>query len=135
MPCFAYPARDEIELDGRKIVGSAQKRVEGRFLQHGSIPLYNDEEILERVSLHRDELSGSRMTSISEALGREVDAAWAVDRLAAGMAEYFKVRFVPLTLDSAADDFVRRLQERRYANEAWTLGRPGARSIDFLDFG
>jgi lipoate-protein ligase A len=27
MPCFAYPARDEIEIEGRKIVGSAQKRV------------------------------------------------------------------------------------------------------------
>ncbi|OGD17216.1 MAG: hypothetical protein A2Y69_11010, partial [Candidatus Aminicenantes bacterium RBG_13_59_9] len=37
MPCFAYPARDEIEIDGRKIVGSAQKRTGGWFLQHGSV--------------------------------------------------------------------------------------------------
>lgn len=135
MPCFAYPARDEIELDGRKIVGSAQKRVGGRFLQHGSIPLQGDEELLERVSLHREDFLGSRMVSLSEALDREVDSAWVVDRLVAGMAEYFKVRFVPLALDPAADQSVRRIQERRYANEAWTLGRPGARSIDFLDFG
>ena len=31
MPCFAFPARDEIEIGGRKIVGSAQKRA-GRAL-------------------------------------------------------------------------------------------------------
>jgi len=43
MPCFAFPARDEIEIGGRKIVGSAQKRTGTLFLQHGSIPLEKDE--------------------------------------------------------------------------------------------
>ncbi|HCS47142.1 MAG TPA: hypothetical protein DIW61_02345, partial [Candidatus Aminicenantes bacterium] len=123
MPCFAYPARDEIEIAGRKIVGSAQKRVAGRFLQHGSIPLHDDEGLLKSISLARDEDSDLKRTSVSEALGREVDRGWAVDCLAKGMAEQFGMRLLPLTLEAAAEDAIRRIQERRYEDEGWTLGR------------
>jgi lipoate-protein ligase A len=38
-PCFAAPGAGEIEVEGKKIVGSAQVRVGGALLQHGSIPL------------------------------------------------------------------------------------------------
>jgi len=135
MPCFAYPARDEIEIDGRKIVGSAQKRVGEWFLQHGSIPLQGDEGILDRVSLSRESGSGAKMISISEALGKEADNEWVVERLVDGLAEYFKVRFEARVFDVADDQVIQRIQEKRYANEAWTMGRPEAASIDFLDFG
>ena len=36
-PCFDEPARGEITLAGRKLVGSAQARLEGAILQHGSL--------------------------------------------------------------------------------------------------
>ncbi|MFP4015031.1 MAG: biotin/lipoate A/B protein ligase family protein [Chitinispirillaceae bacterium] len=39
LPCFLAPNRDEIMVNKRKLVGSAQKRVLGAVLQHGSIPL------------------------------------------------------------------------------------------------
>lgn len=35
--CFSSPAWYEIIVNGKKIVGSAQRRVTGAFLQHGSI--------------------------------------------------------------------------------------------------
>jgi lipoate-protein ligase A len=133
MPCFAYPSRDEIEVDGRKIIGSAQKRVAGRFLQHGSIPLQDDEGLLQRVSLAGDEVSGLRRVSVREALGRDFEREWAVDCLVKGMAEYFGVRFVPLVLGPAEERGIRLIQERRYEDEDWTLAGPTARSIDFAD--
>jgi lipoyl(octanoyl) transferase len=37
--CFAEAAADEIEADGRKLVGSAQVRIGGSLLQHGSVLL------------------------------------------------------------------------------------------------
>lgn len=40
--CFVSPATDEISLGGRKLSGSAQRRVVGGFLQHGSIRLAPD---------------------------------------------------------------------------------------------
>jgi lipoate-protein ligase A len=39
LPCFLAPNRDEIMVDGRKLVGSAQKRTATAALQHGSIPI------------------------------------------------------------------------------------------------
>jgi lipoate-protein ligase A len=121
MPCFAYPARDEIEIDGRKIVGSAQKRVGSRFLQHGSIPLQDDEDLLKRISVAPDEVSSLKRTSLTEALGRVVDRQWAVECLVEGIAEHFAVRFEPLTLEAEADNAIRRIQERRYEDEVWTM--------------
>lgn len=35
--CFATPSAYELLVSGRKIVGSAQRRVAGAFLQHGSL--------------------------------------------------------------------------------------------------
>ena len=38
-PCFSFPTPNEIEVNGKKIIGSAQKRDKQALLQHGSIPL------------------------------------------------------------------------------------------------
>ncbi len=38
-PCFLSPNRNEIMIDGKKLIGSAQKRGANSVLQHGSIPL------------------------------------------------------------------------------------------------
>ncbi|NTU57745.1 MAG: lipoate--protein ligase family protein [Chlorobiaceae bacterium] len=39
VPCFTASARYELQVDGRKIVGSAQRRRGDVLLQHGSMPL------------------------------------------------------------------------------------------------
>lgn len=39
MPCFLSPNRNEILINGRKLIGSAQKRGKKAILQHGSIAL------------------------------------------------------------------------------------------------
>ena len=39
LPCYLAPNRSEIMVNGRKLVGSAQKRTAHSVLQHGSIPL------------------------------------------------------------------------------------------------
>ncbi|MBL8993220.1 MAG: lipoate--protein ligase family protein [Spirochaetia bacterium] len=38
--CFAMTSIYEIEVGGKKLVGSAQKRGQNAFLQHGSIPVH-----------------------------------------------------------------------------------------------
>lgn len=39
LACFALPTGADLEVQGRKVCGSAQLRRNGWFLQHGSIPL------------------------------------------------------------------------------------------------
>jgi len=44
--CFSTPSQYELIIDGRKVAGSAQKRHGQAFLQHGSIPIEMDLELL-----------------------------------------------------------------------------------------
>lgn len=121
LPCFSHPARDEIEVDGKKIIGSAQKRAGARFLQHGSIPLAHDERLLKSVSLRADDPAEIQMTSLSRILGRPVEFGWAVERLAAGFAEFFKVSCEPLTINEDGLARIRAFQRDKYENDEWTL--------------
>lgn len=49
LTCFATPSRSEIAWRGRKLVGSAQRRLGGAVLQHGSILLSGDQAALEEI--------------------------------------------------------------------------------------
>jgi lipoate-protein ligase A len=126
MPCFAYPARDEIEIDGRKIAGSAQKRTGPLFLQHGSIPLEKDEALLAAVSRPGETADGLGMTSLSEALARPVDFDAAVGPLIQGFADSFGVSFERYDLAAPDKEAVRALEAGKYASDAWTFRRPDA---------
>lgn len=123
MPCFAFPARDEIEIGGRKIVGSAQKRTGPLFLQHGSIILDKDEALLAAVSRPGETPESLGMTSLSEALGRPVDFDAAVGPLVQGFADYFGVGFERFTLAGADLPAVRAIETARYGADAWTFRR------------
>jgi lipoate-protein ligase A len=121
LPCFSHPAQDEIEIGGKKIVGSAQKRAGTGFLQHGSIPLSHDETLLKSVSLLGEDPAEIRMTSLSEAMGRPVEFSWAVERLAAGFREFFGVEPDPLYLTPADEETVLAIERSKYGHDAWTL--------------
>ena len=45
-PCFLSPSRYELTVNGRKIAGSAQRRLRRSFLQHGSLPITVDTHML-----------------------------------------------------------------------------------------
>jgi lipoyl(octanoyl) transferase len=124
MPCFALPARDEIELGGKKIIGSAQKRTGTAFLQHGSIPLEKDEGLLAAVAAPAAGASppGSPgMTSLSEALGWPIDFDWAVERFCRGFSDAFGVELEPFVLSPEDLRDVAALRDSRYATDAWTF--------------
>lgn len=68
--CFSSPSWYEIVVDGKKIVGSAQRRQSGAFLQHGSI-LIGYDPLLEARVIPGGGRSGG-ITSIGEVLGKSV---------------------------------------------------------------
>ncbi len=70
LACFAFPVGDEITADGKKLVGSAQRRTRKAFLQHGSIPLAGDHTILDAV--WPGSLDRGAATTVSAAAGRNV---------------------------------------------------------------
>jgi lipoate-protein ligase A len=57
--CFASPAGGEVVLGGKKVVGSAQLREGGAFLQHGSILLDGSQQLVSDVTLGSPPPDGS----------------------------------------------------------------------------
>lgn len=123
LPCFSYPARNEIEVLGKKIVGSAQKRVGYKFIQHGSIPLEEDGGLLKSVSFLSGKENNIRMISLSQALGKMVSYDWVVEHLRAGFSEFFGIVLKPKILSKKEKEAILDIQKERYESEAWTFLR------------
>jgi lipoate-protein ligase A len=74
--CFASAARYEVIVGGRKLIGSAQRRQEPALLQHGSIPLIDQLELLSRLVGCRGEAAAQRLTAkatnLTAAAGRPI---------------------------------------------------------------
>lgn len=88
-PCFASVSRYELACNGRKIVGSAQRRLRRAILQHGSMPLEIDYPRMAHVLGTEATTLRRRMVSIREAAGREVGR----EELAAAVRQAFLHRF------------------------------------------
>jgi len=68
--CFSSPSWYEILVHGRKIVGSAQRRLAGAFLQHGSILIDYDPELEAEIIPGGGQRDA--VTCIRRELGRDV---------------------------------------------------------------
>lgn len=91
-PCFSSTARSEVVWGDRKVVGSAQRRLRGAFLQHGSILVSRDHrKMVDCLNLDADkrgrylDLLDRNAVSLEEALGRSL--VWS------DLAEGFEKRF------------------------------------------
>lgn len=122
LPCFSYPSRNEVEVDGKKIIGSAQKRVGTKFIQHGSIPLEEDDELLTSISFLEGTGEEVRMISLSEALESQVDFNRAAEVFAQGIKEYFGVQLNKRSLGESENEDVHQIQKEKYGNPTWTFG-------------
>ncbi|HVN66974.1 MAG TPA: lipoate--protein ligase family protein [Candidatus Sulfotelmatobacter sp.] len=85
--CFSYPAEYEVVVDGKKIVGSAQKRGRVALLQQGSIFVRaTPEEHLKVLKKPHAELNA---ISLEEVLGRQVEHAEVAAALVKGFSSLF----------------------------------------------
>jgi lipoate-protein ligase A len=91
-PCFASLSRYEIEVGGRKLVGSAQRRKGKVILQHGSIPLKKGG--LSITDLLPSSPGNLRGTNLSDVLGREVEFDEVKEAIRKGFEITFERRFI-----------------------------------------
>ena len=125
--CFARTGTYEIEIDGRKVVGSAQRRQGDTFLQHGSVLLGVDASRL-RVLFPRTHDPLATMTTLEAALGRRP----AFDEVATALADAFEdehhLRLRPDGLSSEELATTERLVNDKYATPGWLGGDRRPRS-------
>ncbi len=89
--CFSSPSWYEILAGGRKIVGSAQRRMRGAFLQHGSILIEYD-PVLEAEVIPRG-CGNDVVTSLKRELGRDVAVEEVKEALEKGFSAAFGIQF------------------------------------------
>jgi lipoate-protein ligase A len=93
-PCFLSPSRYELTIAGRKVAGSAQRRLRQGFLQHGSIPLSCDREKLARVTRMTDVTPLYReMAGLNEFLPAPISSAVLVRALIHSFETRFSIAF------------------------------------------
>lgn len=121
-PCFRLPAPGEIAVGGRKLVGSAQARVEGTLLQHGSVIVNGDQRILAALrgeepdpadlpaSLRSAGAAGASVEEVAAALHRGCRLAWGGSWSEGGYR-------------SREAEVAERLRLERYGTDEWTWRR------------
>ncbi|MQY59237.1 MAG: hypothetical protein GH144_06480 [Clostridia bacterium] len=97
--CFVNPCQDDVVEDGQKIVGSAQRRRNRTFFQHGSI----------KISPESREEKKNR--------GKIIDS------LVLGFEKKFGIRLLPGQLTREEVKLSRELREVKYSTRNWNYRR------------
>jgi lipoate-protein ligase A len=119
-PCFDVPVAGELVAKGQKLVGSAQVRDGDVLLQHGSILVDDDQQLLTELLVRGE--AGPQPATLRALGGRAV----AVPEFAVALANAVGAHGegpTALELDHALLDDVRSLVHTRYAVADWTWRR------------
>ncbi len=113
--CFAAPVGGEVVVRGRKLVGSAQVRESGAFLQHGSILLDDGQDVVAEVT--RGTGAVPQATSMSAVLGRSVAFEEVADTVASEARRAWDGAWQRVELEPPPEDV------GRFENHEWTWRR------------
>ncbi len=120
-PCFELPAAGEIVLGARKLVGSAQLRDGGAFLQHGSILIDDDQSRVAELSAAEIPASAPAAT-LREALGRAPSLHEVAEALFVAVRAQADAHAVPFAGDASLERAARAARAR-YVDDLWTWRR------------
>ena len=115
--CFATSARYEVEIEGRKLIGSAQRVYERAILQHGSLLLGQAHEHLVDL-LHLPE---AKRRAMREYMREHTATVWQyrpgvspehlADKVTRAFQELYGIRFIPYQQHSALQKALEALRE------------------------
>lgn len=124
--CFSTPSQYELVVDGRKVAGSAQKRHGQTFLQHGSIPVEMDLELLAKaLKTDLDDSSGS-LHSVGW-LNRYSNKPIAISDVETLLAEVFskqlQIDWVHSEPTPAEMQEARKMSAEKFGHPDWNMKR------------
>lgn len=125
--CFEKPAIYEMVVDGKKISGNAQTRKDGVLLQHGSIPMSFDADMLFDLFLFPSEAQRqrkkmafeSKAISINDILKQPHTYEMMRDAFLQGFQQSLHIETEPLVLTEEQWQYIDYLKETKYETEAW----------------
>ncbi len=127
--CFERPSDYEMLVDGKKISGHAQTRKQGVLLQHGSIPLSMDKQMLfdlfkfstEEIRERQRNAFSKKAITIDEAVGKRFSYEQVANAFKRGFQLGLNVTLEPFELSPAQWDEVHELAETKYRSDDWNF--------------
>jgi lipoate-protein ligase A len=130
-PCFSSFGRYEVLVGHRKVVGSAQRRIGGILLQHGSLLTGEGYLRIAQLLPVSDEANRQKIVqelrkktiSLGALLSRRVSYAEVASALFLGFQEVLSSSLEPGELWPEEKTMAQRLVRERYRSQEWTLRR------------
>lgn len=120
IPCFTAAAQHEVMFQGKKLIGSAQRRFSSAILQHGSILLGDFHLKLpqylkinnpkEQIALQQSLVE--KTISISQILKQPISYREVVDAIVAGFSEQYHISFIKKEMKSQKHPQLERLLDK-----------------------
>lgn len=132
--CFETPAIYELIVDGKKVTGNAQTRKQGVLLQHGSIPLKFDVDMLfdlfafssEQVRERQKAKFLQRAIAINDITGKTHTFTEVKEAFRAGFEVGLNIRTEPYELTPEQWNYIEVLAETKYRTKEWNFYRKTA---------
>jgi lipoate-protein ligase A len=127
--CFSVPSQYEVQVKGKKIVGSAQVRKREIVLQHGSLLIELEKDKLFSVfnfpsAKIREKLkTGFKATSLKEILKKKINFSELSKILPRGFEEEFGAKLVEGKLTKQEEKISKDLLENKYSTCEWNYER------------
>ncbi|RFA36675.1 octanoyltransferase [Virgibacillus dokdonensis] len=122
--CFERPAFYEMVADGKKLSGNAQTRKKGVLLQHGSIPISMDIDMLfdmfifpsEKLKARKKQAFWNKATTINRILQKDVSYDTVKAAFKKGFSDGLGIELTKFSLTKSQWNEVYQLAEKEYAN-------------------
>ncbi|GGH84365.1 lipoate-protein ligase A [Pullulanibacillus pueri] len=129
--CFEEPSWYELVVDGRKAAGSAQTRQKGVILQHGSIPLEIDDEVLfhlfefpnERIRERARKAFGDKAVAINQVAQSPFSLTEVKQAFKEGFEKGLDITLTPYEPDKELLEEARQLALEKYNNPEYNFSR------------
>ena len=125
--CFSTPSQYEVQVDGKKLIGSAQVRKRGIVLQHGSLLIKLDREKLfsvfnfPSIQIKEKIKEKFKATCVNEIIKKEIDYFQLSDLLARGFAKEFGVKLIEGKLTNFEEKASYCLLKKKYSTGEWNI--------------
>lgn len=125
--CFASPSRYELTLNGKKIAGTAQKKVGGYMLAHGSIPIKSKFKYLFEVLNFRSneereiayENAVTKMTSLYDEMGVDYLFKDICNALISGFEKNWGCKVYEDNFKPSEIKLISGIEDEKYNNPEW----------------
>ena len=127
--CFSVPSQYEVQVEGKKIVGSAQVRKKEIVLQHGSLLIELEKDKLFSVfnfpsaQIRERNKIRFKATSLEEILKKKINFSELSEILSRGFEEEFEIKLTEGKLTEKEEKISKDLLENKYSTYKWNYER------------